>query len=336
LRSISSFTQQLKKLDLAKLSRAQVQAVRQKAKKHPGAFRPETVEPISFSCAVLSQWVNAVCEHAEQQEQVREDVRDLLSLKKNAFIELRGFSRPPMLVAAVLGNVHCLLGLAEDWISVRANLRSTSNFLEQLRHFDQATMNAPMLQKIRKRLRDYPDSFKPSALTSVNTTCTILCNWVCAMLSRAGVPIPVDTPTRRRSKLGSELQQCIDSQARAAQATEASLDKLTTDSHLLEVPQNSEVPSETKIETAAASPDWVSEAEASRSHTSREDCGHDSEPELPTAPPIIEGGRTRRGRCRYTRSPSPIATILRRRSGSPVAILEGRCSRRERSRHARR
>lgn len=219
LRSVNGFLQQLRELDIAKVTKTQVQTIRRKVNRHPGAFNPETVEPISSACAVLSRWINVVCERVERQGQLHEDVASLLSLKKEAVTELRSFSRPPVLVAAVLGNVQCLLGLGEDWKNVKANIRSPAAFLHQLHYFVQASITPPMLQRMRRRRHMCPDSFKPDALTSVSNTCAVLCQWVIAVCQRAGLCFPADSA---KTKKESRSQLCVDILNTAVLTTEVS------------------------------------------------------------------------------------------------------------------
>lgn len=101
-------------------------------------------------------------------------------------VEVRKYLNPPHMVNMVLGNVHCLLGLKEDWESIRRNLRSVRSFIAQLRKFKPQTVTCHQLQRLRWRLKRCHSAFAPKAVERMNSSCERLCRWVNVVVWRVG------------------------------------------------------------------------------------------------------------------------------------------------------
>merc|ERR1719271_2189263 len=90
------------------------------------------------------------------------------------------------MVEMVLGNIHILLGIREDWPSIQRNLRSIRGFVQQLRRFRPETVRLKQLKFLRQRWRRCQAAFAPKALASINKSCEHLCRWVNLICWRVG------------------------------------------------------------------------------------------------------------------------------------------------------
>jgi hypothetical protein len=98
---------------------------------------------------------------------------------------LKSPPRNPQLVASVLGNVHCVLGLNPDSASVQESLKGFQQFLEKMKNLDQSSITQSTLDVLHQRQRQCPESFKPDDLVATNKTCAVFARWINAVMTRA-------------------------------------------------------------------------------------------------------------------------------------------------------
>lgn len=187
--SSDGFVAPLKKFQYTSITLKQLQEMRRRLKKSPGAFSPDVVQTISITCAALCRWVNVMCWRAGEQSWFHPDVQLLEELDKETISHIASYIRPPVIVAAVLGNVCCLLGLQDSWPRIQKHLKASGAFLQKLQYFEQSTIKGPVVEAIKQRQALYPHSFTPEVVMPVNATCAVLCKWVNAVCMRAGMDV---------------------------------------------------------------------------------------------------------------------------------------------------
>lgn len=99
---------------------------------------------------------------------------------------LRSPPKNPELVAFVLGNVHCLLGLDPTPENVKESLNNFEQFIQKCRSLDQASVIETRLGLLRQRQEERPESFMPDRLSQVSHACAKFAMWVKAVCVRAG------------------------------------------------------------------------------------------------------------------------------------------------------
>lgn len=99
---------------------------------------------------------------------------------------LRTPPKNPKLVAFVLGNVHCILGLDPTWESILESLNAFEDFMQGLRLLDQTSVTELQLDLLRQRHEERPEAFLPDHLTTVSHACSKFASWVNAVCVRAG------------------------------------------------------------------------------------------------------------------------------------------------------
>jgi hypothetical protein len=91
------------------------------------------------------------------------------------------------IVADVLGNVHCLLGLDDDWKTIEQSLQRMGSFLQEVRYCDQSSICEARRRLVLQRLQNNPSAFRPDGVARTSGLCAALCRWTNAVLLRAGV-----------------------------------------------------------------------------------------------------------------------------------------------------
>lgn len=91
------------------------------------------------------------------------------------------------IVADVLGNVHCLLGLDDDWKTIEQSLQRMGSFLQEVRYCDQSSICEARRRPVLKRLQHNPSAFRPDVVAKTSGLCAALCRWTNAALLRADV-----------------------------------------------------------------------------------------------------------------------------------------------------
>jgi hypothetical protein len=187
LRNFQPFLQLLQAFQYSSITLKQLQYMRRRLKKCPAAFNPDVVQNNSSACSAFCRWVNVMCWRAGEQNWFHADVEMLKDLDKESLSCLASFARPPTLVAAVLGNVQCLLGLDDDWPRIQSQLKSPSAFLQRLQYFDQTAVNGAIREAMRLRQKLHPHSFRPETVMTVSAPCALLSKWVNSVCLRAGL-----------------------------------------------------------------------------------------------------------------------------------------------------
>lgn len=187
LRPFASFKETLQAFQYTDIRLKQLQYMRRRLKKCPAAFSPDVVATISSACACLCRWVNVMCWRAGEQSWFHADVELLKDIDKETISCLASFARPPPMVAEVMGNVHFLLGLDDQWQQIQTNLKAPSAFMQRLQYFDQTTLTEATLEAMKQRQALYPHSFCPDVVTGVNASCALFSKWVNAVCLRAGL-----------------------------------------------------------------------------------------------------------------------------------------------------
>jgi len=156
-------------------------------------------------------------EHQCDSEQKHPDAHMIATLEDPSVMAtvagiLQNRPKEPETVAFVLGNVHCLLGLDPSWHNVLFSLKSFPQFLQQIKSLDQGNVTPAIIETLRKRRRERPDTFDPVVLDGVNHACGIFAKWINAVCNRAGfesavaavVQTPFSTLRRTHSSPASE------------------------------------------------------------------------------------------------------------------------------------
>jgi len=110
----------------------------------------------------------------------------LNAIDQDELLDMRSWTSPPDLVGMVLANVHCILGLDEDWGAIRQSLSSLDTFINQLRYFRPMSLTSWQLQRLRLRLHSCYAAFYPEAVLAINQACALLCCWVNVICWRMG------------------------------------------------------------------------------------------------------------------------------------------------------
>jgi hypothetical protein len=97
---------------------------------------------------------------------------------------LRSPPKNAELVAFVLGNVHCVLGLDPQWESVLESLHNFEPFMQKLVFLDQATVTPSRLDQLLQRQKVCPEAFDPDDIVSVSHACAMFAMWVNAVHAR--------------------------------------------------------------------------------------------------------------------------------------------------------
>jgi hypothetical protein len=100
---------------------------------------------------------------------------------------LRAPHKNPDLVAYVLGNCHCLLGLDPAWESVLVSLDSFEQFMQKLRFLEQSSISQARLDLLQRRRKERSESFDPDYLKQVSHACAQFANFLSAVCARAGL-----------------------------------------------------------------------------------------------------------------------------------------------------
>lgn len=146
-----------------------------------------TSRRVANSRSVPGQTAEEANRQAEQFSHQRHADAGLLdSLGGGTLCEIENLNSPDPVIVGVLGNVHCLLGLKDDWESVRASILAGSDLLERMRSFDQSSVTQERLESLRRRQLAYPDSVVPAKVAQVSEACAVLCVWVNSVCHRAG------------------------------------------------------------------------------------------------------------------------------------------------------
>jgi len=150
----------------------------------------EHVASLHDVCGILCEWLLRVCYDATARSYLHEEAWILDKLCLKSLAELRSFTRPPLLVEVVLGNVQTILGLDPSWPGVRQSLQRGREYMERMRYFQQERLTADMLRTLHRSFRVCPDAFEPELVAEANKTCSQLCRWVNGVCQRAGVQRP--------------------------------------------------------------------------------------------------------------------------------------------------
>lgn len=206
---------ELRRFEEGSVTFEQMCEMRERLRRSPADFSPEHVATISPACRSLCEWVNAVCLCAASRQWLHADAGILRKISRCGLSEIGSFKNPPPLAAIVLGNVHIVLGLDDDWQTVRRNLRSSAEFMLKLQHFEQSKLGPRQLELLAQRFEFCPQAFDPKVLATVNETCSVLCAWVNAVCKRAGTPVQLD-PEEAAPRFGQLL---VNVAAKAATCT---------------------------------------------------------------------------------------------------------------------
>lgn len=152
-----------------------------------------TVPSAASTAATPATLVDSVSDSGGgDSEQLHPDAYLLSSLEGPAVTAtvagvLRSPPKNPELVAFVLGNIHCLLGLDPKWESVLESLHSFEQFLQCLRRLDQSSVSQSRLELLRQRRGERPEAFNPDSVAPVSNACAKFSMWVNAICVRAGL-----------------------------------------------------------------------------------------------------------------------------------------------------
>jgi dynein heavy chain len=125
-------------------------------------------------------------------------------LDKGSITEVKSFSKPPPLVATVMGAVMVLFGCATDWASAKKKL-GESDFLKQIKGYDKDKVSTSALNKIKKYCNK--PEFTPPAVTKVSVAAGALCTWVCAIKLYCEVAKTVQPKRNALAKAMSTLKR---------------------------------------------------------------------------------------------------------------------------------
>jgi len=184
-------------------------------KKWPGAFSCEHVAAFNATCGILCEWVNRVMYEGTGRSWLHPDAGLIEAVQPKHMSELASFVRPPVMVAAVVGNVHLVLGEDPSWAKAKQQLRKPTEFIERLRYLNQDSVDQDKLDALQYSFDHCPESFDPDGVAHVNKTTGILCAWVNDVAKRAGWERPpvmqkgIDFLRRSRQKYvaGQKLEE---------------------------------------------------------------------------------------------------------------------------------
>eukprot|EP00892_Ulva_mutabilis_P004502 jgi/Ulvmu1/2423/UM134_0004.1 len=135
------------------------------------------------------------------------------ALNRNDIIEIKTFTKPPVLVQLTMEAVCVLLGERPDWESSKRAL-SDANFLKRLMEFDRDAVTPRMLGPLERICGDV--SFTPEAVGRQSKAAMSLCMWVRAMHTYAHVS-EAAAPLRTRLQEAQESLDAAEAQLQAKQ-----------------------------------------------------------------------------------------------------------------------